>query len=59
MWKKREKINASCGFNQMELENYKQELRVVEEKIASLKAQVSPAEEQRDSANEPTVSATV
>ena len=58
MWKKREKINASCGFNQMELENYKQELRVVEEKIASLKAQVSPAEEQRDSANEPTVSAT-
>lgn len=59
MRNKREKINAKCGYNRMELENYEQELRIVEDKIASLRAQVSPAKEQSESTDEPIILATV
>lgn len=59
MRNKREKINAKCGYNRMELENYEQELRIVEDKIASLRAQVSPAEGQSESTDEPVILATV
>ena len=39
MRKRRERINMKCGYDEMKLENCRQELQVVEEKIAEFEAE--------------------